>query len=166
MLLSSRKIQVADNRHWQYDDGEIRQDVDSSVGEPHGELIDAFGTGLFGPEGAYRNAGEDTAELCPDGIGDDGPKDGPERDVEPFCTSGEHTTILEEYRGLCEAKREVIHDETRPEGLSLSALSNHSRKVEATHLQGAAQFNRPKGLNMFSHAILCLCDTSVFVAMV
>ena len=66
-FLLPAQVQAAYDRDRQNDDGEVGEDVDACVGEPHCELVEAFGS-LLGPKGLHRYTFEYTREDCPEGI--------------------------------------------------------------------------------------------------
>jgi hypothetical protein len=104
--LSFAQVQAAYDGYGQDDDCEVGQDIDSSVREPHGELVYALSL-LFGPERPDRNTGKDTREDCPKGVTNDDGHDGPIRNLKGLCW--ENAPVLEKHGSFGQSKRHVVN---------------------------------------------------------
>lgn len=121
LFLPPGQTELANDRHWQHNDNEVRQYVHGAIEEPYYKLIEAFGWVLQRPEGLDRLASKYTAEYCPDSVKDDYRHGNVACNQEFPCR--EDASVLKEDRDFRKAEGEVVDDKTRVECLRKESVN-------------------------------------------
>ena len=127
-LLSTRKVEVADDRHRQHNNHKVEYDADGGIAKPYGVAVEALGRLASRPKGVdwraeeYRTKNRPGREACDEGEND------PADDPEPF--EREDVEVLEENRAFGEPEREIVDYQTGIERLEICISSGLDRHRE------------------------------------